>query len=198
MNNKGFTLLELIISITLLGLIVLITAGTIRLGYGSVNRGETKMESLERIRTSMDIIESQIQSQLPVTHIEDGVKKYLFKGDNKSLEFATNYSIWHGLAGYVAVSYIVETDYIKGKQVLLATEKIIGTDNKRETRLLDNFDDISFEYYYKDPTEEIGNWIRDWSDKEKMPDKIRINLSRGTQTTSIILHMRAKKLHGQA
>ncbi len=194
MNNKGFTLLELIISITLLGLIVLITAGTIRLGYGSVNRGETKMETLERIRTSMDIIESQIQSQLPVTYNEDGVKKYLFKGDSKSLEFATNYSIWHGLAGYVSVAYSV--DYDKGKQVLSASETIIGTEDKRETRLLDNFDDISFEYYYKDPTDEIGNWIREWPDDEKMPDKLKINFTRGAQTFSIIVQMRAKKFHG--
>ena len=67
-SRRGFTLLELIISITLLGIIVLVTVGAMRLGSRSVDSGEKRIASLERIKSSLNIIESQIQSEVPLTY----------------------------------------------------------------------------------------------------------------------------------
>jgi len=45
LSERGFTLLELIISIALIALITILTAGAMRLGIRSVERGETRIES---------------------------------------------------------------------------------------------------------------------------------------------------------
>ncbi|MGD9579336.1 MAG: type II secretion system protein J, partial [Syntrophorhabdus sp.] len=66
-NNVGFTLLELIISITLVAIIVLIVAGAANLGYRSFNSGERKLNAVERLRASLIIIDAQIQSGVPLT-----------------------------------------------------------------------------------------------------------------------------------
>src|SRR5512136_1554467 len=66
-SRRGFTLLELMISITLIGIIAVIIAGAMRLGYRSVDAGERKIESLERMRVSLTLIDSQIQSEIPLT-----------------------------------------------------------------------------------------------------------------------------------
>src|SRR3989337_1653647 len=60
-RSAGFTLLDLIISITIIGIMVLIIAGATRLGFRSVDAGEKKIESLERMRSSLSLISSQIQ-----------------------------------------------------------------------------------------------------------------------------------------
>jgi len=60
-RNAGFTLLELIISITLLAIIVLIVAGAASLGYRSFSTGEKKLNAIERLRASLIIIDAQIQ-----------------------------------------------------------------------------------------------------------------------------------------
>jgi general secretion pathway protein J len=190
-RDCGFTLLELIISIGLVGIIILITAGAMRLGARSIASGEKKIESLERIRTSLNIIDSQIQSEIPITYDEEGVRKYYFKGEREFMQFSTNYSIWGGEKGYVIVTYKVESgDY--GKQALYASENIIGIDEARETKLLDAFDGIYFEYFYKDPTEEEGEWVEQWTDNVNIPEKVILHLVEGTKDLSMTIPFRTR------
>ena len=169
-TEKGFTLLELLISIVMLGIIILIVTGAMRLGFRSVDTGEKKTESLERFKTSLNIIDSQIQSLLPLTYDEEGTRKSHFTGSRESLQFSTNYSIWGVQKGYVIVSYNVSSEDT-GKPVLYASENIVGMEDSRETKLLDSFDEIYFEYFYKDPTEEEGKWVEEWTDTVKIPGK---------------------------
>ena len=125
-RNSGFTLLELIISITLVAIIVLIVAGAASLGYRSFSSGEKKLNEIERLRASLIIIDAQIQSGVPLTLEDGGVKQYYFVGEKDSLKFSTNHSIWGGQKGYVIVSYKVETDD-QGKKRLIASEYKVGT-----------------------------------------------------------------------
>ncbi len=70
--DRGFTLLELLISLSLLVVIVVIAMGAMRLGSRSVAAGEKKMNDRERFRTVLSLIDAQIQSQLPLTYEERG------------------------------------------------------------------------------------------------------------------------------
>lgn len=198
-GDYGFTLLELMISLVLLVIIIVIIVGAMRLGFRSVDSGEKKIESLERMRASLDIIDSQIQSQIPLTYDEEGERKYYFAGEKDSLQFSTNYSIWGGQKGYVIVTYIVLTEGKgvstegKGKPVLYASENIVGIEGNRETKLLDAFDAIYFEYYYKDITAEEGNWVEQWTDSSTIPEKIKVHFVTGERDLSIIIPVRIGK-----
>jgi general secretion pathway protein J len=191
-DERGFTLLELMISIVLLVIIIVILVGAMRLGFRSVDSGEKKIESLERMRASFNIIDSQIQSQIPLTYDEEGVRKYYFTGEKDSLQFATNYSIWGGQKGYVIVTYRVSSEG-SGKPVLYASENIVGVEGSRETKLLDAFDNIYFEYFYKDPTAEEGNWVEQWTDSSTIPEKIKVHLITGERDLSIIIPVRIRQ-----
>jgi general secretion pathway protein J len=191
-SHKGFTLLELIISIALIGLIVLIIVGAMRLAAQSTESGEKKTESLERMRASFSIIDSQIQSYTPLTYEEDALKKYYFKGEPQSMLFSTNFSLWGGEKGYVIVTYTVKTGD-NGKQVLYASENVVGMEGSRETKLLDSFEKIYFEYFHKDPTEEKGSWVERWTDATGIPEKVRLHFVNGTQDLSLIIPFRVQK-----
>jgi general secretion pathway protein J len=191
-KDYGFTLLELLISIVILGIIILIVAGAMRLGFRSIDAGEKKAESLERFMSSLNIIDSQIQSLLPLTSNEEGTVNSNFTGNRESLQFSTNYSIWGVQEGYVTVSYDVSSEDT-GKPVLYATENIVGTEDSRETKLLDSFDEIYFDYFYKDPTEEEGKWIEEWTDDENLPEKIRLHLVTGQRDFSLIIPVRVRQ-----
>ncbi len=189
MKNKGFTLLELLISIVMLGIIMVILVGALRLGFRSVESGEKKIESLERMRVSLSMIDSQIQSQIPLTYQEEEATKYYFTGERDSLQLSTNYSIWGGQKGYVIVTYSVSPEE-EGKSVLYASENIVGVEETKETKLLDAFDDIYFEYFYKGPTDEVGNWVEQWTDTSKIPEKIKVHLMSGEKDLSLVIPVR--------
>jgi general secretion pathway protein J len=183
---RGFTLLELLISITMIGLIALIVTGAVRLGSRSVDNGERRIESIERLKNSVQIVESQIMSEIPLSYDEDGNKRYYFRGDKGSVQFTTTYSIWGDQRGYVLSSLRVETDS-QGKRFLKAKESPLFGGIEAETILFEGFDDIYIEYFYKDPTEEEGRWVNEWSDDQAMPEKIKLGLVKEKRDFSLIL-----------
>ena len=189
-SERGFTLLELVIAITLVATILLVISGAVRLAYRSMGTGERKMESLERFRSSLTVIDSQIQSGIPLAYEDNGVQRLYFEGSRSSLKFATNYSIWSGRSGYVIVQYMISPDQ-NGKLTMYASENVIGTAAKRQTMLLAGLDQMYFEYFSRDIIEE-GQWIDQWTDDLKPPEMIRLRLLSGSRDFSIIIPMRAE------
>ena len=239
-SRLGFTLLELIISISMLVIIIVIISGAMRLASRSIADGERKIEALERLRTSFSIINAQIQSGMPLMYSDQGglslqgtqgpqqgvqqgakpgvqgaqgtqqgaqqstpqqgvqgtqgvlgIQKSYFKGDGKSLQLSTNYSIWGGQKGYVLVTYRVDTDR-SGKRALYASEHIIGIEASRETKLLEGFDDIGFEYFEKGlVVGEPGTWVQQWTNDTATPSKIRLYLLSGSKERRMVLPIRA-------
>lgn len=185
----GFTLLELMISILIIGMIAGILTGALRLGINTVNSGEEKISSLQRLGSSVNIINAQIQSLSPLTFIDDGQERYFFEGDGESIRFSSNYSVWSGQQGYVLVGYRVEKGD-DGKQSLYVTESLIGSETMRETMLLDSLDMVEFEYYYHSPLEEAGEWLTGWDDALSLPGKVRLTLMRGSDDYSLVIPVR--------
>jgi general secretion pathway protein J len=198
--SRGFTLLELTISIALIGIIVLIITGAMRLGIRAIESGEKRIAYLERTRSSLNIIDSQIQSYIPLVYVENGEKKYYFKGDRESLQFSTNYSIWGGEKGYVITTYSVKS-LENGKQAIYASESVAGRHNRVETMLSNPSERIYFEYFSKEgPTEETGKWMDQWTDnvsipgadKVSIPEKIKIHFIEGADDLSLVIPVRVK------
>jgi prepilin-type N-terminal cleavage/methylation domain-containing protein len=186
-NKRGLTLLELIISIVLIGTILLVVSGAMRLGYRSINSGEKKIDYLERLRSSLTIINSQIQSG----KTQSNEKEFYFEGTEGFLKIATNYSIWGGQKGHVIVEYQVKTDP-GGMQSLAASENVMGVEKKNETQLLSGFNAIYFEYFLRDATEKEGTWVEEWDNNGRIPQKIRLHLVQGSKKFSIIFPVKVQ------
>ena len=189
-RSGGYTLLELLLAILMLTMIVGILAGALRLGHRSVSAGERRVEALDRLRVSLALMESQIQSRIPASVAEgEGVSKPAFMGSAESLRLATNVSLWGGRHGYVIVTYRVETDPA-GRKSLYAVEKTIGTEAERETKLLEGFDDISFLYRTPGLVESEDSWSAEWTDEQRTPERIMIQLAGGTRDYTTVVRLK--------
>lgn len=194
-GERGFTLLELMISMLLILLVVLITTGAMRLGYRSVESGERRIESQERFRTSLNVVESQIQAGIPVSTTEGGDTKYHFRGEPDALRFSSNYSIWDGRRGYLIAEYRVAPD-AGGKKRLVASEHTIGLSDRRETLLMSAMDEIRFEYFHTGIAEE-GSWSPRWTDDTGIPTKVWVGLSYRGKDFSTLIPVRVRPVAAQ-
>ncbi|MCI0469335.1 MAG: prepilin-type N-terminal cleavage/methylation domain-containing protein [Nitrospirae bacterium] len=191
LSNAGFTLLELLIAISMMAVILVIIFGAMRLGVRSIEKGDAKIESLERFRAFINMVDSQIQSQLPLALTEAGEKRFYFKGEAKFLEFATTISVWGAERGALIASYRVESDRGVAERLSLS-EKTIGMENKNETIVLNNVDRISFAYLDRDPATDEAQWVDRWTDDDSIPESIRVYFTKGTFNFSIIIPRRTR------
>ena len=193
-RERGFTLLEMLISIGLLALITVILGGAMRIGFRAIDAGEQRMEALERFRNSFGILTAQLQSAVPLTYEEEGEKRYYLKGDGKSLRFATNRSIWGEDRGCVVVSYRLEAAD-RGRLALHASERPAGMEETQDVRLFDDLKSLSFSYFAREAAEEKGEWTEEWSDDSRYPEQVKVRFDRGGGETEMIapLYARVKK-----
>ena len=187
MNDRGFTLLELLISITMLALITGIMGWTLNMAHRTVDKGERKIHYLERVKVSFSLVESQILSLFPYQYDDEGEKKLFFSGGKDKLMFTSNYSLWRGTRGNTFVTYDIQTNE-KGKQFLRITEQIIGLEAKNDAILFDDCSSINFEYFLKNTFEE-GKWVDQWpADEKGLPDKIKINIAYGAKKNALMVN----------
>ena len=100
-SNQGFTLLELILSLGIIGFIVTISLGAIRLGASAQETGQLKIDTFQRLRLIQNQLGQKIKSNYPVFMFQEKTiftsknsqekpKRLLsFEGKNNSLRFVT-------------------------------------------------------------------------------------------------------------
>ena len=192
-ERSGFTLLELMVSIALLGLLVLVVSGSMRLGYRSLEKGEQKTEALERFIISCTIIDAQIQSAIPLNISGSAENRYIVEGTQDTIRFASNYSLFGGQRGYVVVAYRVETDR-NNKHTLYVQENIRGFESGKEVKLLEGLDDIRFEYFLRRTADGLDEWTTDLQRSTSFPRKIRVHLAWGNQKVVMIVPMKTRRM----
>jgi prepilin-type N-terminal cleavage/methylation domain-containing protein len=193
LNNRGFTLLELLISITMLALITGIMGWTLSMAHRTLDKGERKIHYLERVKVSFSLVESQIQSLFSYQYDDEGEKKLFFSGGKDKLMFTSNYSLWRGTRGNTFVTYDIQTNE-KGKQFLRITEQIIGLEAKDEAIIFDDCTSINFEYFLKNAFEK-GKWVDQWpADQMGLPDKIKINITYNTKKIALMVNLLVKPI----
>ncbi|WP_170161212.1 prepilin-type N-terminal cleavage/methylation domain-containing protein [Methylocaldum marinum] len=83
-NNAGFTLIEVLIATTLLGVMMLLLLGSLRIGVNSWDSGEDKLARASRLFLVENFLRSHIGGALPLVDMEDpqGVGTSLRGGEN--------------------------------------------------------------------------------------------------------------------
>ncbi|WP_373499508.1 type II secretion system protein J [Desulfococcus sp.] len=122
----GFTLLELIISLTILGVIVTIVFGALRIGVRAWEKGESDIDNRQRHRIVLDRIGQQMASiYIPVDLPMAEAAKYHLRGDAFSVEFISRTSLMpENRAGLVYVKYEVRTDGDGGRSLLFYEQNL--------------------------------------------------------------------------
>jgi prepilin-type N-terminal cleavage/methylation domain-containing protein len=88
-RTDGFTLLELLISMTILALIFAAILGAIRVGMRSWESGEQRAEDNQRTRTLVDTLARDLSMIHPLRMKESDKDIVVFRGQSDSLTFAT-------------------------------------------------------------------------------------------------------------
>jgi type II secretory pathway pseudopilin PulG len=193
-NKRGFTLLELLIAITISILILVVLGAAMRLGYKSQAKGTDRGEMMQKMRILEDRIAWLIRGAYPFFLKKPDEKKIFFDGRSDRVGFVTSSIDTHGTgpedtAGLKWVSIFTDSEGLKIREKIFFLEEVFD-DSKGKVYLLDpEVRKIEFEFFEIKEGEKQGSWISEWdpSDKETIPTavKVKMTLERNGQKIEI-------------
>ena len=181
-RHRGFTLLEILVAVTLLALLVMMAYGTLRTAVKSMRSGEALIERTDRLRTAQEFLRRQLSHAMPLAfeRMEDTGENHVFMADRDTLRFVAPMP-GHLSRGGPHVQWLT----LDGDVLEFDHAQLNGYDpenpkagNKREpVVLLEGIREAKFEFRELDPeTGELGEWESDWEDPQRLPLLVRLNV----------------------
>jgi general secretion pathway protein J len=197
-GKKGFTLLELMLSLTILGVVLLIIFGALRVGTRAWEKGEKDVAVHQRQRAVLDLLSQQIASAC-IYEIKMGDDPFYFKGSEGTMAFVSRSPIVPGsVTGVVFVRYAIQEGDGQEKKQLKLYEKDAGflkeedIENQRDEdlfTLISGIQDLQFEYLKGGGDNSETEWQTSWDPSEKtgLPLAVKIVLKQNKETAPITL-----------
>jgi prepilin-type N-terminal cleavage/methylation domain-containing protein len=204
-QNNGFTLIELVIALTLSVVIVVILLAAMRIAYKSQAKGAEKVDMAQKIRILGDRVTWLIRGCYPFFFKKLDEEKIYFQGESDVIGFVTTSVDRYGkgpedLAGLKWVSVFADDEGLKVREKVFFLEDV-SEDKEGKVYLLDPaVRKLEFEYYEIPEGEKQGDWVSNWDTDEKknIPSavKFRISFDHGGKTVEmpdIIVRINAQK-----
>lgn len=193
-GGKGFTLLELMLSMTIMAVVIVLILGAFQLGVRAWEKGEKDIDALDRQRIVLDLMKRQIASmwvRVPPPSLREDEQVLLFSGDERSMSFISHKALAPGHKfGMVYVRYDVMRDDEGGAGIRLFEENTVFMGPYADLRRIKDKDTvwilwgakgIRFAYLTPESDASAGEWVDVWDAGEYggYPKAIGISLQRG-------------------
>lgn len=183
-KQSGFTLMEMLVATTMLGMLLAMLYSGLRLGIKSAEAGEERIRQVSRIRVTQEFLRSQFSRILPVSWKQDGNIGVVFEGESDRIQFVAP------MPGYVGeggphLQLIVLVSGEDGMELIFdhriahpELEGDVEADPDREPiLLLDGIEDAQFSYLtLGDRDDEAGDWTSSWDEPNQYPLLVRLEI----------------------
>ncbi len=191
-GSSGFTLLEMVVTLTILGFILLIIFGAFRLGISAWEKGESSREEYQKVRAVSQLVSRQLKSMVPYKiKTEKAEGDYLaFEGSARSLKFVSALSMKAKQPeGFVYAIYEFKDGGNEGGRLVVYEQRVLIRKNFFEERpneesgvpLIEGISDIRFEYYQEEDSlkNRKEGWVEEWNAKEEkeLPRAVRMTVT---------------------
>ncbi len=176
----GFTLLELVVAITLMGLVLVVLYSGLRLGLNGWDSGERRAEATNRLRSVEEFLRRQLAQSMTVYQTSNDRRErfVVFAGRSEEIEFVAPMPARLGLGGL----YRMRIGMANGQLQLHWRPYLPGdpaAGEERETVLLEGVSAVEWAYFgpERDNDREPPRWRADWASTERRPLLARLNLT---------------------
>lgn len=181
-TRRGFTLLEVLLVISLLGVLLVLVAGALLGANRAVLKAERYTVNLDEIRAAQAFLRSSIAQALPLdTSGEDDVNSGFFEGSAQQLRFVAT------LPGELGGGIQVHSLELKGPQdhrsLQVSFAQVLSSANGIALKpwgepqvLLQNVESLTFSYRGLTPKGKPTGWMAEWPWPNRLPGAVRIDM----------------------
>jgi general secretion pathway protein J len=177
--SAGFTLIEVVLALTIFALMGTILYGAFSLGHSAVEKSEGSFTRNQKLRSVSDLLASYVRSAYPYRESEQDQSVY-FSGEMERLSFVSAYS--HGMGGRGMAKITIAKEQAGDGRAMLKLEESVpvrlsdedgGAGQTHGLTIQDNIRD--FRLAYLDPQADEEQWEDRWDAKERrtLPRAVR-------------------------
>jgi general secretion pathway protein J len=180
--STGFTLVEVLVALTLLGLIVVMIGGTFRIGARAWDVSARSIDAAGQVEAVQNLLRRELaQADRLFFETPDGGMEPVFDGSGKRLRFAAPLSVGRTSAGLYALLF--EASGEEGSADLALSWQAFRPDpadraqvGRAGSALLDGIQDIRLVYFGRVTDDASPAWHGEWRGLDNLPDLIAIDV----------------------
>jgi general secretion pathway protein J len=211
-SARGFTLVELVIALALMGLITLLLFSGLRLGSRAWEGVAASAERTAGVRLARGFLERALVQAREVQIVFDGESRLLFSGESQALEFVSPLGQHVGVGGLYVLRLTLEesgegqrlvlTRWLLHADVLAGTDRVpvwepladgrapSASDLDQElaagvygaSTLVEDVADFGIAYYGAADGAEEPDWHETWLEQPTLPQAVYLRLTTTEQT----------------
>jgi len=180
----GFTLVELLLAITLMSILLGLTYTGLRAATRSSQRGELLLAAGGELRAAHQFIRRQLNQMLPLSYAESDdaeAVRIVFEGDAAHIKYVAPMPGYLGTGGPQVQVVEVADDGDGGFVIRFSHALLQGfTEERLHDRdpvlLLEGVKSAEFAFLGKDEEGELTDWSNTWDQPEQLPVAVRLDV----------------------
>jgi general secretion pathway protein J len=182
-SQDGFTLIEVLLALTIFALMGTILYGAFSLGHGAVEKSQKSFETNQKLRAVDELLGSYIRSAFPYRSTPQ-TAPLLFTGESAELTFVSSFSLAMGGRGMAKVRLFWEGDEKRGGTLRLEEETPVRVQDEEGNEGHEGLRNgmviregvKEFRISYLDPQSEEEQWEERWDAGERngLPRAVRL------------------------
>lgn len=183
---RGFTLIEVLIAMTLLSLMVVVLFASLKVCADSWEKGENKITQVNDVAVVYNFFQQHLATTRPFMKnwSKDTQPSLSFQGKGQSLQFVSSFPASAGRSGLQLFTISLKNEDNESVINVALTPFFPideGRAQKEEVLLIKGVKDFSLAYFGSDDGIAPGSWRGEWLDKAFLPRLVRIIIKLDSQ-----------------
>jgi general secretion pathway protein J len=180
--HGGFTLVELLLALTLMSMLLALAYGGLRASTRATDRGQQILEESGRVRMAHQFVRRQLNQMVPLVfeENEDQTERTVFEGEPKRIRFVAPMPGYLGFGG----PQVQELAFVSGRdgyELIVRHALLQGFEEQHLFErdpivLVDNIAEGSFNFIGLDELGEVATWDTRWVEPAYLPLGISVDI----------------------
>ena len=178
----GFTLVELLLALTLMSMLLALAYGGLRASTRAAEKGQQVLEDSSRIRMAHQFVRKQLNQLLPLAWEvgEQEGERVMFYGDARRIRFVAPMPGYLGFGG----PQVQELEFVPGEEgydlvlshALLQNFEEEYLYQREPIFLLGDIQNASFSFLGVDENGELTDWMPSWENVATLPVSVSLEI----------------------
>ena len=198
-RQSGFTLIEMVLAMALLGTMMLLMYSGLTFGLRGWDAADVSGRRTADRRIAENFLRREISETFPMRFKDPMTLKIAFEGKEDSLRFASARPAGISAAGLSLVGVTLENDDVKRTRSLVMRRAMPDDDAKdfapldraERTVLFEGLEGVKFEYFGSENDFTEPEWTEQWEHAGRIPQliRLRIRAADGTDFPEMVVRL---------